>query len=919
MNIEKNLIFLNGKDKTEQIKYCKYNSGKYQITFNNTDKVYTYGHNSVQWFNNVIEYDPEENIIYEENSPISGVIKIIEFDGQYVRVIFKNGYNKLYSKSQIRIEKSCLKSKISSSCFDYLKKLSNCVSITTDDGISLLSKQYNKLNKVSKESVLAKYLEHSKLKSYDEEVNLLFPFGFNISQKEATKNAFTSQISVIEGPPGTGKTQTILNIIANAIFQGKTVAVVSNNNSATENVYEKLKKYNVDFIAAFLGNNNNKEKFFENQDLSYPDMNEWILDKDKIEELKSNLVNSQKKLDEMLKIQNQVAILKEEFSAISIEDEHFKKYYKDEEKLSYKYLFNQTSNSIMKMLVEYKYTLKEKGYFLMKNKIKNLIMYGIYTFKFYDNSSDYILDFLQNKYYDLRIEELNKEISKLNKQLDNFNFDKYMKKYSNTSMNLLKAILAERHNGKKSRPQFSKEDLWKNSFINFISEYPVILSTTHSLRNCASENYLFDYVIIDEASQVDIVTGALALSCGKNAVIVGDLKQLPNVVSSDIENKTKKIFDSYNLNAAYSYFDNSLLSSIVKLYSEIPKTLLKEHYRCHPQIIGYCNKKFYNDELIILTDSKSEDKPLVVYKTVKGNHARKRINQRQIDVIFKEVIPNQNIDIYKESIGIISPYRPQADELKKIIRNSNIEADTVHKYQGREKDVIIITTVANETNEFIDNPNLINVAVSRAVNKLILVVPDNDFDNENSNIGDLIKYIQYNNLEIVNSNINSVFDLLYKCYFEKLKEFLKKNKKVSEFNSENLMNALLEKVLREEEFKNLDYALHYPLRSLIQDTSKLIEDDEYKFAMNNLTHIDFLLFNKMNKMPVLAIEVDGYAYHAENNKQLKRDKMKDHILKTYGIEILRFSTNGSDEENKLRGKLRSLLNANNIRYEEESM
>ncbi|NFF82339.1 DUF2726 domain-containing protein [Clostridium botulinum] len=919
MNIEKNLVFLNGKDKTEQIKYCKYDSGKYKITFNNTDKVYTYGYNSVQWFNNVIEYAPEDNIIYEENSPISGVIKIIEFDGQYIRVIFKNGYNKLYSKSQIRIEKSCLKSKISSSCFDYLKKLSNCVSITTDDGISLLSKQYNKLNKVSKESVLAKYLEHSKLKFYDEEVNLLFPFGFNISQKEATKNAFISQISVIEGPPGTGKTQTILNIIANAIFQGKTVAVVSNNNSATENVYEKLKKYNVDFIAAFLGNNNNKEKFFENQNLSYPDMNDWILDRDKIEELKSNLVNSQKKLDEMLKIQNQVAILKEELSAISIEYEHFKKYYKNQDELLYKHLFNQNYNSIMKILVEYQYIIKEKGYFSFKNKIKNLILYGIYNLKFYDNSSDDIVDFFENKYYNLKIEELNKEIGKLEEQLGNFNFDKYMKKYSNISMNLLKAILAERHKGKEARPQFYKDDLWKNSFINFISEYPVILSTTHSLRNCASENYLFDYVIIDEASQVDIVTGALALSCGKNAVIVGDLKQLPNVVSSDIENKTKKIFDSYNLNAAYSYFDNSLLSSIVKLYSEIPKTLLKEHYRCHPQIIGYCNKKFYNDELIILTDSKSEDKPLVVYKTVKGNHARKRINQRQIDVIFKEVIPNQNIDIYKESIGIISPYRPQADELKKIIGNSNIEADTVHKYQGREKDVIIITTVANETNKFIDNPNLINVAVSRAVNKLILIVPDNDFDNENSNIGDLIKYIQYNNLEIVNSNINSVFDLLYKCYFEKLKEFLKKNKKVSEFNSENLMNALLEKVLSEEEFKNLDYALHYPLRSLIQDTSKLIEDDEYKFAMNNLTHIDFLLFNKMNKMPVLAIEVDGYAYHAENNKQLKRDKMKDHILKTYGIEILRFSTNGSDEENKIREKLRNLLNVNNSRYEEESM
>lgn len=47
-----------------------------------------------------------------------------------------------------------------------------------------------------------------------------------------------NQISVIQGPPGTGKTQTILNIIANILMQGKTVQIVSNNNSATENVYE---------------------------------------------------------------------------------------------------------------------------------------------------------------------------------------------------------------------------------------------------------------------------------------------------------------------------------------------------------------------------------------------------------------------------------------------------------------------------------------------------------------------------------------------------------------------------------------------------------------------------------------------------------------------------------------------------------
>ena len=55
----------------------------------------------------------------------------------------------------------------------------------------------------------------------------------------------------------------------------------------------------------------------------------------------------------------------------------------------------------------------------------------------------------------------------------------------------------------------------------------------------------FDYIIMDEASQVDVTTGALALSCAKNAVIVGDTKQLPNVITEDIKNRANSIFESF--------------------------------------------------------------------------------------------------------------------------------------------------------------------------------------------------------------------------------------------------------------------------------------------------------------------------------------------------------------------------------------
>jgi hypothetical protein len=250
----------------------------------------------------------------------------------------------------------------------------------------------------------------------------------------------------------------------------------------------------------------------------------------------------------------------------------------------------------------------------------------------------------------------------------------------------------------------------------------------------------------------------------------------------------------------------------------------------------------------------------------------------------------------------------QANELQKVIRNQKIDADTVHKFQGRERDIIILTTVANQVvaNDFVDDPNLINVAVSRAVDQLIVVVSEGSEEWKGTNIGDLIRYIQYNNFEIIESQIYSVFDLLYNSYSDKLLETMKRSKKVSEHKSENLMNAVIEKVLSAQEFQNLDWVLHQPLRMLIRDTSKLTSE-ELKFAMNILTHTDFVIFNRLDKMPVLVVEVDGHAFHANNPAHLERDKMKDEILWKYNIPIIRMKTTESGEEERLRLMLRDVL------------
>lgn len=433
------------------------------------------------------------------------------------------------------------------------------------------------------------------------------------------------------------------------------------------------------------------------------------------------------------------------------------------------------------------------------------------------------------------------------------------------------------------------------------------------MRNSSAKNYLFDYVLIDESSQVDIVTGALALSCAKNAVIVGDLMQLPHVVPKEIEDRTDKIFDSFQLNTAYHYSEQNLLSSVRSLFPNTAKTLLKEHYRSHPAIIGFCNQKFYNNELVILTDEFDVEMPLILYETVEGNHARGKINERQGDVIYHEIIPEQQINPTKQSVGIIAPFRDQANMLQATKTNDAIEADTVHKYQGQEKDVIILSTVSNriQENDFVDHTNLINVAVSRAVKQLIVVVSAGSKDWYGTNIGDLVRYVRYNNFEVVESEVRSVFDLLYMSYSEQLLKVINKHKKVSAYNSENLMNIVIEKVLGEHEFQNLRHVLHQPLRMLIQDPSKLTEE-EHTYAMNVLTHTDFVIYYKIDKMPLLVIEVDGHAFHADNPAQLRRDEMKDRILQKYHIPIIRMKTTGSEEERVLRNRLREVMNMKGV-------
>ena len=123
------------------------------------------------------------------------------------------------------------------------------------------------------------------------------------------------------------------------------------------------------------------------------------------------------------------------------------------------------------------------------------------------------------------------------------------------------------------------------------------------------------------------------------------------------------------------------------------------------------------------------------------------------------------------------------------------EIDTVHKFQGREKDNIIISTVDDEISDFVDDPNLLNVAISRAKKRLMIVVTGN-LQKKERIITELIDYINYNNFEVSDSNVCSVFDYLYSQYKDERDEYLKKHPKISMYDSENLMYSLIKEIGR---------------------------------------------------------------------------------------------------------------------------
>jgi hypothetical protein len=711
--------------------------------------------------------------------------------------------------------------------------------------------------------------------------SLIYPFGVNESQLNAVEQAFSSQISLIEGPPGTGKTQTILNIVANIVLRGNSVAILSNNNAAVENVYEKLGKAGLDYVVARLGSAGNRTDFFDDLPDVPSETPEPATAMDQIQAILQ-------KLKQQLHVQNAVAQLRAEIDELGIEHRNLLQWQRESKvvvpvPLERYGLSPQKSSDLMAYLA---YLAGNR--IRLKDRVELLLKFGILRTKPFDDweKRKSVIYALQLHYYAKALQDKEAKLAAYREALERGNFKALLDDLTSGSMAHLKYHL---HQHVSNQGVFDPNN-YRRKFGEFVKRFPIICSSTHSIVNSIGSGAILDYAIIDEASQQDIVPGILALGCARNLIIVGDRKQLPHIPAN---------LGMVPPAESYDCEKYSLLDSCISVFNDsIPMTLLKEHYRCHPRIIQFCNQQFYSDQLVPMTRDAGE-KSLELIVTAKGNHTRSNANRRELDSLFETLEwDGQNEWDSKNSRGFIAPYNAQVT-LSRAHLPADFVKDTVHKFQGRECEEIVFSTVldkkysSQQSLKFVDDPHLVNVAVSRAKSKFILVTGDDVFAANNGPIAALVRYIEYyaGEGQIHRAPVVSAFDLLYKEYDQSLERLnARLQRSDSRYKSEQIVAQILRDALSQDAYRSITFHSQIALIQLVSSTNQSLTLLERDF-MRNRASCDFVLYFKVGKSPLGVIEVDGG--HHGTARQTERDALKDSILRKCELPLLRVQTTES--------------------------
>ena len=577
------------------------------------------------------------------------------------------------------------------------------------------------------------------------------PLSLSDAQLNVIKNVENSRLVSVFGPPGTGKSQTIVNLAAHLIANGKTVLIASRMDKAVDVVAERLNELGAPFLALRAGRLNYQRELSmqlqdllaEKIDLNDGSENSMIADVSDMEELLTAISDMEKKSEKIIKLEE----------AQHQNDLYIKRVLKGDE--------IQTIENIILTLSA---NQEKAGFWAgIKNHSSLNNLKKILNIKNFEVNNENLsilqteLEFAKLIYEARKIEtEIQKtgNIHVLSEQIRNLK-----RKQKRLAIDILKnkrreALQGLMHDPIKRQRLFvhskSLTERKKNlqnrlleqeDFRPLLEAFPCWCVTTYAASGSLPlKPGLFDVAIIDEASQCDIASCFPILFRAKRAVVVGDDKQLPHL--SFLEKAKEQSFMSqYGIGDRYQLmwrFRTNSMFDLANYYSMHP-VLLDEHFRSLPPIINYSNKEFYGGRIKVMRRNDNSKKVLetVVVPDGKVDFDATR-NLPEIEALVKRlheivVEDERKNPEHPVSIGIISPFRAQVEQLKisvskvlseHMMEKHQIEIGTAHTFQGDERDIILISwAYANNSFPqsliFLQKPNLFNVAITRARYQMI--------------------------------------------------------------------------------------------------------------------------------------------------------------------------------------------------------
>jgi len=586
LNIEKGIILINDEDKTAEVVDCYQIEGnKIEVKLKNGESS-IYDKKQVKWSTKYVPIELNNVVIYENEVQISNILRAVTFDElEKIRIIFKNGSNKLYSKDQLDIKDNGLKEPVVENNFMYLREISKQLDLY--NGYEGVGKIFEDISVINPNSALVNYLNPKSIEIEEDFDFEIYPFGVSLNQREAVKKALNSKINIIDSQSITERTEVILNIAATAVLEGKNVVIVTKDNFSTLKYLEILKKSDIDFILNQLKENetgdyqNNYEQWIRNSDSKF--MNE------NLSNLKADLISIQNELVEKLEDQNGIEILEMQKSYLFSENASLEKVNGKEKVKMPASVLNFNPDKILAFMEEYKSIIKKQGHISFLQKIIFIFKYGVLDFDFYNIKLEILEKTLNEVYNDLKIDEIDEKIKSLRDNLDKNKINSEIEKFKEKSMEVLKCGLYKYF--KNSEAANTSQEEGENGSLKKKINYPIVTSAIDFFINSVDNN-IFDYVILDEASNMDIVTGALAFARGRNITIVDDLIERQTEFDKALVDELMGIFDKHQVNAGYKYLDNSLISSLNQLFEQVPKTVLSKKCSGNEKNVDYYTKKF---------------------------------------------------------------------------------------------------------------------------------------------------------------------------------------------------------------------------------------------------------------------------------------------------------------------------------------